>query len=123
MVTHADDLRTRWEGGLGGRDLATVEVGSGGEALAVVRQKYLDGVVVDLRLDDISAVNLIDEIQAEINPAPPVIVCGAPGALAEVEGEIRRLARQGVIRYAESPERPLEATVLLLDRAEGDLSA
>ena len=39
-----------------------------------------------------------------------------------MEAEIRRLARHSVVRYAESPERLLEETVLFLHRAEADLS-
>ena len=66
---------------------------------------------------------LVEEIQAEISPqTPPIVVCGPPSPGAETEAEITRLARQSVVRYAESPERLLEETVLLLHRAEADLS-
>ena len=39
-----------------------------------------------------------------------------------METEIRRLARQGVVRHAESLDRLLEETTLFLHRAESDLS-
>jgi len=41
---------------------------------------------------------------------------------ARLESEIRTLARSGVVRFAESNERLLEETVLLLHRAEANLS-
>jgi len=122
LIVAREECREKWGEALGGSDLEMVAVGSGGEALAVVRQKYLDGIVLDLRLEDIRAVHLIEEIQAEMSPAPPMVVCGTPSAVAEADEEIRRLARQSVVRYAESPERLLEETVLLLHRAEADLS-
>ena len=52
-------------------------VGSGGEALAVVKHQYLDGMVLDLRLADIPPAQLVEEIQAETSPqTPPVVLCG-----------------------------------------------
>ena len=122
LIAKEEDRREKWVETLGGSDLEIVAVGSGGEALAVIRHKYLDGIVLDVRLDDIPAAHLIEEIQAEIGPAPPMVVCGSPAAVAGMEDDIRRLARQSVIRYAESAERLLEETVLLLHRAEADLS-
>jgi CheY-like chemotaxis protein len=65
----------------------------------------------------------VEEIQAEvILQAPPILVCGPGHADAVLEREIRRLARQGVVRYAESLDRLLEETTLFLHRAETDLS-
>jgi len=122
IVARDENNREKWGETLGGSDLEMMAVESGGEALAVVRQRYLDGIVLGFRLEDIPVVSLIEEIQAEVNPAPSIVVCGTPSGIADVEDEIRRLARQSVVRYAESPERLLEETVLLLHRAESDLS-
>jgi CheY-like chemotaxis protein len=98
-------------GALGGSDVEIIAVGSGGEALAVVKQQYLDGIVLDLRLADIPAAQLVEEIQAEISPqTPPIVVCGPRRPGAEARADIRRLARQSVVRYAESLERLLEET-------------
>ena len=41
---------------------------------------------------------------------------------AELEFDIKRLSRSSVVRFAESNERLLEETILLLHRAEADLS-
>ena len=99
-------------------------VGSGGEALAVAKQQYLDGIVIDLRLADIPAAQLVEEIQAETSPqTPPMVLCGAaqiwPPSWNPRSGGWRG---QSVVRFAESHERLLEETVLLLHRAEADLS-
>jgi CheY-like chemotaxis protein len=91
--------------------------------LAVVKQQYLDGLVIDLRLADIPAVQLAEEIQTETSPqTPPIVLSGMHHSTAELESAMRRLARSGVVRFAESNDRLLEETVLLLHRAEAGLS-
>ena len=45
-------------------DLDIVGVGTGGEALAIVKQQYLDGIVIHQQVEDISPLQLVDEIQA-----------------------------------------------------------
>jgi signal transduction histidine kinase/CheY-like chemotaxis protein/HAMP domain-containing protein len=122
IVTQDDARRDSWQELLGGRDVEMRAVGSGGEALAVVKQQYLDAIVVDLYSADIPAPQLVEEVQAEINPTPAIVVCGRHNPGVEVEAIIRSLARQSLVRYVESPERLLEEMVLLLHRAEADLS-
>jgi HAMP domain-containing protein/signal transduction histidine kinase/DNA-binding response OmpR family regulator len=123
LIVAPEELRrANWLESLGGSDVEIVVVGSGGEALAVVRHQYLDAIALDLRVADIPTVQLVEEIQAEIKPMPPIVVCGPKRLPGGTEEAIQRLARQNVVRYAESPERLLEETVLLLHRAETDLS-
>ncbi len=122
IVTPEEGRRIHWREALGGSDVETIAVGSGGEALAVVKRQYLDAIALDLRVADIPAAQLVEEIRNEASPMPPVVVCGPKRPGAEAEAAIRRLARQSVIRYAESQERLLEETVLLLHRSDADLS-
>ena len=123
LVTAERDRSAAWVDCLLGPDVEITCVASGGEALAVTRERYLDGIVLDSGLADISATQLVEEIQAEVSlQAPPILVCGPGAASADLEREIRRLARQGVVRYAESLDRLLEETTLFLHRAETDLS-
>jgi HAMP domain-containing protein/signal transduction histidine kinase/CheY-like chemotaxis protein len=122
IVAPEEPRRTNWREALGGSGVEVIAVGSGGEALAVVRQQYLDAIALDLRVADIPAAQLVEEIQAETSPMPPVVVCGPRRPSVEAESAIKSLARQSVVRYAESLERLLEETVLLLHRPEGDLS-
>jgi CheY-like chemotaxis protein len=51
-----------------------------------------------------------------------MIIYGPPNPGTDVEAEIRRLARNGTVRYAESRNRLLEETVLFLHRADADLT-
>ena len=45
-------------------DLEIMEVQTAGEALAVVKHQYLDGIVIDLKLEDIGALYvLVEEIR------------------------------------------------------------
>ena len=122
IVAPEEPRRTNWREALGGIGVEVIAVGSGGEALAVVRQQYLDAIALDLRVADIPAAQLVEEMQAETSPMPPVVVCGPRRPNAVAESAIRSLARQSVVRYAESVERLLEETVLLLHRPEADLS-
>jgi len=122
VVTPKEPCRTNWQEAFGGSDVAIIEVGSGGEALAVVKHQYLDAIALDLRVDDIPAAQLVEEIQAEISLTPPVVIWSPKTSRADAEATLQGLARHSVIRYAESQERLLEETVLLLHRAETDLS-
>jgi HAMP domain-containing protein/signal transduction histidine kinase/DNA-binding response OmpR family regulator len=112
-----------WHTALGGRDTETTVVASGGEGLAVVRHQYLDGVVVDIGLHDIPAIQMVEEIHALVSPqAPPVVVYSATRIDETTEAAIRNLGREGVVRFADSPARLLDETVLMLHRAEDNLS-
>jgi CheY-like chemotaxis protein len=123
LVTADNGRLGEWVDCLRGPDVEIVSVASGGEALAVAKDRYLDGIALDCHVEDISAIQLVEEIQAVISPqTPPVVICGpAPGGV-DFEGEIRRLARQSTIRHAESLDRLLEETTLFLHRAETGLS-
>jgi HAMP domain-containing protein/signal transduction histidine kinase/DNA-binding response OmpR family regulator len=123
VVTAEEERSAVWLTALGGPDVEIVSVDSGGEALAVAKDRYLDAIVLDPHLGDISAIQLVEEIQSEISPqTPPIVVCGSAPAGIDFEGEIRRLARQSAVRHAESVDRLLEETTLFLHRAESDLS-
>jgi CheY-like chemotaxis protein len=123
LVTREKARADQWVGCLQGPDVQIFSVATGGEALAVTKDRYLDGIVIDSELSDISAVQLVAEIAREVSPqTPPMLVCGSAPAGIDLEGKIRCLARQGVVRYAESLDRLLEETTLFLHRAESDLS-
>ncbi len=108
---------------IGAPDIDVSSVPTGGEALAVMKQQYLDGIVVHLRVDGIAPIDLVDEIQRQAGHyVPPIIlVCDRPLTTAE-ETELMRLGRSSVIRRALTRERLLDESVLLLHRAEADLS-
>jgi HAMP domain-containing protein/CheY-like chemotaxis protein/signal transduction histidine kinase len=105
-----------------GVDIDIVEAHSLSEAKAMVTQQYLDGLAISYRLEGGTAAQLIQELQRRITPyTPPVIVYGQGLTDADAH-EIGRLSRTSTVRYAPSLERLLDETVLLLHRAEADLS-
>ncbi len=105
-------------------DLEVIEAASGGEALAVIGRDYLDGVAVDVTLPDIIAAHFIEEVQRQVAPwTPPIIVFGREHLEDHEAAELRRLARASTVRFASTPERLLDESVLLLHRTEDKLSA
>ncbi|MGB9458929.1 MAG: HAMP domain-containing protein [Bryobacteraceae bacterium] len=124
LLAAADDgRRARWQELLSGSDVEILPVASGGEALAEVRHKYVDAMVLDIRIGDIPAVQLVEEVQAQLSPGtPPIVVCGPSDLDPETEADMRRLTRHSTVWYAGSVDRLLEETTLLLHRAEADLT-
>jgi CheY-like chemotaxis protein len=112
-----DEIRTV----IGGSDLEVLVVSTGGEALAMLGEQYLDGIVIDTKLSDIPAIQLVEEVHAHIAPqAPPIILLGRQPDTEE--GSVGTLSQATVVRYAPSFERLLDETVLLLHRDEAVLS-
>jgi HAMP domain-containing protein/signal transduction histidine kinase/CheY-like chemotaxis protein len=104
-------------------DIELIEACSGGEALAAVKQQYLDGIAIHLLTGDIEALQLAEEIQAEASPhVPPIVIFGARMLSASEEFDMARLARASVVKHARTLEELLDESVLLLHRDESDLS-
>jgi CheY-like chemotaxis protein len=122
-VTADEARRDNLHSALGARDLEVIDVTSGGAALTIVREQYLDGLVIDLRLDDIPATQLVEEVQKEIaSYTPPVILYSKRNPTSEEMAEMRRLSRVSVVKHAQSAERLLYETALLLHRLDASLS-
>ncbi len=114
--------RANWQDSLGGPDVEAITAETGAEALDVAQREHVDGMVVDVRLTDLSIPEFVEEIQAQGGNIPAIVLFGPPDPGVELEKAIRLLARRSIVRYADSPERLLEETVLLLHRAEPDLA-
>jgi CheY-like chemotaxis protein len=124
LVVAADDERRESLAKLlGGKGVEVATVASGGEALAVARRQYLDGIALGLDISDIPAVQLVEEIQTEAGAhTPPIVIFGGENPGPALDSEMRRLARQSVVRYADTPDRLLEESVLFLHRSQNDLT-
>jgi HAMP domain-containing protein/signal transduction histidine kinase/CheY-like chemotaxis protein len=123
LIVSAHESRcTCWQCDLGGPDVEISVATDTGEALAAVSRQRPDGIVLDTALAEVPVWQLVEQIQNENAPhIPPIVLYGRHGGF-EVEAEIMRLARVSPIRFVDSAERLLEETVLLLHRADGDLS-
>ncbi|HEV7986373.1 MAG TPA: response regulator, partial [Steroidobacteraceae bacterium] len=103
-------------------DIDITAAGTGAEALALLRERAFDCVVLDLRLPDMSGFDLLDAIQQEarLRQIPIVVFTGRELSESE-EQELRRKAKSVVVKGVHSPERLLDETALFLHRVVADL--
>jgi CheY-like chemotaxis protein/two-component sensor histidine kinase len=107
---------------LGYDDIEIVTVGTGAEALAVLRQQPCDCVVLDLRLPDMSGFDVLQQIGADPALADvPVVVFTGRELSAEEDAQLHTIARSVVVKGVESPERLLDETALFLHRVVTEL--
>jgi CheY-like chemotaxis protein len=107
---------------LGHDDVDIVTVGTGQEAMEMMRTRSFDCVVLDLRLPDISGFDLLKEMQddAELRTVPIVVFTGKE-LTADEETAIRKMAKSIVLKGVQSPERLLDETSLFLHTVVADL--
>jgi HAMP domain-containing protein/CheY-like chemotaxis protein/signal transduction histidine kinase len=102
---------------LGHDDIDISTVGTGAEALATLREKAFDCVVLDLRLPDMSGFEVLEQVRDDETVRDiPVVVFTGKELSAEEEAQLHTLARSVVVKGVESPERLLDETSLFLHR-------
>jgi CheY-like chemotaxis protein len=107
---------------LGHDDVDIVTVGTGSEAMEMMRTRSFDCVVLDLRLPDISGFELLRRMQDDPElRAVPIVVFTGKELSADEETEIRKMAKSIVLKGVQSPERLLDETSLFLHRVIADL--
>jgi HAMP domain-containing protein/signal transduction histidine kinase/DNA-binding response OmpR family regulator len=103
-------------------DVEITDVATGGEALATAKQQFLDGIVIQLDIEDIGALQLAEEIQHHCSPyVPPIVLLSTRPMTSDEEMDLVRLTRTSVVKPANSMERLLDDSVLLFHRDENDL--
>src|SRR4029079_18773616 len=102
---------------LGYDDIEIVSTGTGEEALAILRDRQCDCVVLDLRLPDMSGFDVLEHIRedAALSEVPVVVFTGRELS-AEEDAQLHTMARSIVVKGVESPERLLDETSLFLHR-------
>jgi CheY-like chemotaxis protein/HAMP domain-containing protein len=106
----------------GGDDVEVTAVATGDEALEALQLQHYDCMVVDLKLQEQSGRDLLDEIrQNERLATMPVIVYTGKELTQGETTELRKLADTIVVKDASSPERLLDETALFLHRVERKL--
>jgi CheY-like chemotaxis protein len=103
-------------------DIEVEAVGTGGDALATLRDKRFDCCVVDLRLPDMTGFELLEQLQAE--PALreiPIVVFTGKVLSPDEERRLRSVAKSVVLKDVRSPERLFDETSLFLHRVMADL--
>jgi CheY-like chemotaxis protein/CHASE3 domain sensor protein len=105
-------------------DVEIAAVGSGGEALALLRTRIFDCMIIDLKLPDMQGRTLLERMSAEeLCSFPPVIVYTGRNLTRDEEAELLKYSRSIIIKGARSPERLLDEVTLFLHKVESQLSS
>ncbi|MET0267626.1 MAG: response regulator, partial [Duganella sp.] len=105
-------------------DVDIVAVGSGEEALALLRTTVYDCMIIDLKLPDMQGNELLQKMADEQLAAfPPVIVYTGRNLSRAEEADLHKYSRSIIIKGARSPERLLDEVTLFLHKVEADLSS
>ncbi|MDQ0591075.1 response regulator [Variovorax paradoxus] len=109
---------------IGDEDIEIAAVGSGKEALALLRKRVFDCMITDLHLPDMQGSELLKRMASEeIVSFPPVIVYTGRNLTRGEEAELQRYSRSIIIKGARSPERLLDEVTLFLHKVEAELSS
>jgi CheY-like chemotaxis protein/signal transduction histidine kinase/CHASE3 domain sensor protein len=104
-------------------DVQIDAVGSGEEALALLRSEIFDCMIIDLKLPDMQGKELLENMShEELVSFPPVIVYTGRNLTRDEEAELMKYSRSIIIKGARSPERLLDEVTLFLHKVESQLS-
>jgi CheY-like chemotaxis protein len=107
---------------LGHDDIDVVTVATGAEALKALRERQIDCTVLDLRLPDMSGLDLLEVIRGDpLLSDVPVVVFTGKELSSDEDAQLHTIARSVVVKGVESPERLLDETALFLHRVVTDL--
>ncbi len=107
---------------LSNEHIQTTAVETGEEALAALRSGGYDCMVLDLRLPDMTGMQLISKLHEELKLQElPIIVYTGKEVSKKEETQLLRMAQSVIIKDAESPERLLDETSLFLHQPQSSL--
>ncbi|MGI4721183.1 MAG: response regulator [Janthinobacterium lividum] len=105
-------------------DVEIRAVGTGGEAMNLLRDETFDCMIIDLKLPDMQGGELLERMsQEELCSFPPVIVYTGRNLTRDEEAELLKYSRSIIIKGARSPERLLDEVTLFLHKVESELSS
>ena len=105
-------------------DVEIAAVGSGEEALALLRTDVFDCMIIDLKLPDMQGNELLQKMSLEaLRSFPPVIVYTGRNLTRAEENDLLKYSRSIIIKGACSPERLLDEVTLFLHKVESTLSS
>lgn len=104
-----------------GIGFSTLTSNSGTEGLKLIKEKEIDGIVLDLGLPDIKGIDLLKEINIALklkNSSIPVIIYTGMEISKEQEKEIKLYADSIIIKTTNSYERLLDELTLILHKVK-----
>jgi CheY-like chemotaxis protein len=118
IVEDAQEERTGLVELLSGEDVSVLEASTGAEAIQVLKTQPIDCMLLDLRLPDMSGLDLIRKIKDEIGLLQlPIIVHTGMDLTEEEEEALGQATSAVVIKDAHSPDRLLQEASLFLHRS------
>ncbi len=122
IVDGEDAERTKLVELIGNGDVLTMAVGTGREALESLEAEHFDCVVLDPKLPDMAGSELLREIQkiGKLRDLP-VILHSTQALTEEEKTQLKKIAKNIVVKEAQSPERLLAETALFLHRVTASL--
>jgi signal transduction histidine kinase/DNA-binding response OmpR family regulator/HAMP domain-containing protein len=124
LLVVEDDLvqRRSVEELLGGAGVQISSVGSGEEALAVLKDERIDCLVLDLGLSGMTGFQLMSRITKDpsLRGLPIIVYTGKELSRAD-EAELKKMAQAVVLKDARSPERLLSEVAQCLHLRHSDL--
>ncbi len=106
---------------IGNGNVHVQECATGLEALAALRRRRFDLLVLDLGLPDMQGLALLEAASAEKIPMPPVIVYTVRDLTLDEETHLRQYASSIIIKDVRSQERLTDEVALFLHRVVNDL--
>jgi HAMP domain-containing protein/CheY-like chemotaxis protein/signal transduction histidine kinase len=109
---------------LSGDDVETRAVGTGAEALELLKSGPFDCLILDLVLPDMKGTRLIEQIKSEVGLLQlPIIVHTGKDLSPDEEERLSTVTSAIVVKDANSPERIMESVSLFLHRPSARLGA
>ncbi|MBL9099628.1 MAG: response regulator, partial [Myxococcales bacterium] len=109
---------------LGDGDVGTTVARSADEALALLRERLFDCMVVDLGLPDMTGLDLIHMLKSDEKLRElPIIVYSARDLAPDDEARLKRATDAVIVKNVRSMEHLLDETALFLHRVEANLPA
>ncbi|HEX8618096.1 MAG TPA: response regulator, partial [Thermoanaerobaculia bacterium] len=107
---------------IGEGDVEITGVGTGEEALAILRERRFDCMVLDLGLPDMSGFDFLNRMKNELQVTDvPVVVYTGRDLSRKEEADLKRMADAIIVKDVRSPDRLLDETALFLHRVEENL--
>ncbi|HVS32027.1 MAG TPA: HAMP domain-containing protein [Thermoanaerobaculia bacterium] len=123
IVEDNEQQRTAIAELIGGEgDVEITTAGSGEEALAILRERRFDCMVLDLGLPDMNGIDFINRMKSELEISDiPIVVYTGRELSRKEESELKRMAEAIIVKDVSSPDRLLDETALFLHRVEANL--